>query len=77
MGPLIDQEAVNHFLAAIEQVKAAGGDILHGGHALNNQALNQTGFFVEPTLVRAENHWNIVQEEDIRAHLICHVLPQH
>lgn len=58
MGPLIDQDAVVHFLNAISAVKAAGGKILAGGHDLNRE-----GSFVEPTLVEAENHWSIVQQE--------------
>lgn len=58
MGPLIDQQAVAHFIQTIEQIKTAGGNILVGGTALNKK-----GFFVTPALVEAENHWPIVQQE--------------
>lgn len=58
LGPLIDEAAVNHFQKAIEAIKAEGGEILFGG-----KVLKQPGFFVEPTLVTAENHWKIVQQE--------------
>lgn len=58
MGPLIDQAAVHSYVAAIEEVKKEGGEVLCGG-----QALNRVGHFVEPTIVRAQNHWPIVQRE--------------
>ncbi|ULA63518.1 MAG: Aldehyde dehydrogenase family 7 member A1 [Nitrospira sp.] len=58
MGPLIDQNAVAAYRAAIEEIKQEGGEILYGGHVLN-----RPGYFVEPTIVRADNHWPIVQRE--------------
>jgi aldehyde dehydrogenase (NAD+) len=58
MGPLIDKKAVEKFLDAIEKIKKAGGKILSGGNAVKIP-----GYFVEPTLVEAENHWDIVQSE--------------
>jgi aldehyde dehydrogenase (NAD+) len=58
MGPLIDQRAVDQFSNAIADAKKQGGKLLVGGHALK-----QPGFFVEPTLIEAENHWEVVQRE--------------
>jgi aldehyde dehydrogenase (NAD+) len=58
MGPLIDEKALEEFRMTLEEVKADGGKILFGGNVLEG-----TGFFVEPTLVRAENHWKVVQRE--------------
>jgi len=59
MGPLIDQQAVEHFKKAIVRIKDAGGQIVFGGNFLS-----QAGFFVQPTLVcDVKNHWDIVQEE--------------
>lgn len=58
IGPLIDQKAVENFEHAISRVKALGGEILVGG-----TSLNQTGFFVSPTIAVANNEWDIVQEE--------------
>lgn len=58
MGPLIDQQAVEHFKDAMMQVSKAGGDILYGG-----AVFERNGFFVEPTIVRAEHDWEIVQRE--------------
>ena len=58
MGPLIDQGAVDDYLSAISKAKEEGGEVLYGGNIINRE-----GFFVEPTLIRAKNHYNIVQEE--------------
>ncbi|GAB4173334.1 MAG: aldehyde dehydrogenase family protein [Wenzhouxiangellaceae bacterium] len=58
MGPLTDENAVQRYLEAIEAAKRAGGEVLYGG-----RRLDRPGHFVEPTLIRAENHWDIVQQE--------------
>lgn len=58
MGPLIDQSAVETYRAALEDIQKEGGEILRGGHLLN-----RPGHFVEPTIVRAQNHWPAVQRE--------------
>ena len=70
VGPLIDQAAVQTFRQAIDEVKKEGGEILYGGHVLN-----RPGYFVEPTIVRAQNHWPIVQRETFAP--ILYVLPFH
>ena len=58
MGPLIDPQAVARYESAVSAARAAGGEILYGGHVLK-----QPGNFVEPTIVRARNDWQIVQTE--------------
>jgi aldehyde dehydrogenase (NAD+) len=58
MGPLIDPGAVQRYLAAIQAVRAAGGELLYGGNVLKGP-----GNFVEPAIVRAHNDWPIVQSE--------------
>jgi aldehyde dehydrogenase (NAD+) len=58
MGPLIDARSVVSFEAAIERAIASGGQVLTGGHALPRD-----GNYVEPTIIRASNDWDIVQEE--------------
>ena len=58
MGPLTDEAAIERYMDAIEQAKAAGGELLTGGNRVEGD-----GYFVEPAIVRAENHWDIVQEE--------------
>ena len=58
MGPLIDQSAVDDYLAALDRARKEGGEILYGGNVLDRE-----GFFVEPAIVKAKNHYDIVQEE--------------
>jgi aldehyde dehydrogenase (NAD+) len=58
MGPLCSQDAVNRYQAAIEAVGKAGGQVLTGG-----KKLDRPGFFVEPTIVKAKNEWDIVKSE--------------
>ena len=58
MGPLTDENSVKRFEQAVERAREAGGKVLTGGKRIDGD-----GFFVEPTLIRAENHWDIVQEE--------------
>jgi aldehyde dehydrogenase (NAD+) len=58
MGPLIDQVAVQRFRETLEEIQKEGGEILCGGRVLPGP-----GYFVEPTIVRAENRWPVVQRE--------------
>lgn len=58
MGPLIDEDAVNKYLKAIDTLRTHQAEILCGGNRIN-----KTGYFVEPTIVVAENDWPIVQTE--------------
>jgi aldehyde dehydrogenase (NAD+) len=60
MGPLINKAAVENYLQAITLAKKEGGKILQGGKIYS--ALHQ-GYFVEPTIISAKNHWHIVQRE--------------
>ena len=58
MGPLVNQEAVNAYSNALDEVKKSGGEILYGGNPIDNP-----GFFVEPTIAKVKNDWQIVQDE--------------
>ena len=58
MGPLVNRKAVDDMVAALEKVKAEGGEILYGGGVLK-----RPGFFVEPTLVAATGDMPITCEE--------------
>lgn len=59
VGPLIDDDAINNYLNAIEAIKKEGGQVLFGGEKLNELE----GCYVKPTIAEAEPHYNIVQEE--------------
>ena len=58
MGPLVNKNAVNDFSNAIERAIENGGEILYVGTTIDGP-----GNFVTPTIVSAENDWDIVQEE--------------
>ncbi len=62
VGPLIDKDAVNMYLAAIEKAKAEGGNVLVEGGVLEGEGY-ESGCYVKPAIIEAENHFEIVQEE--------------
>ena len=58
MGPLVSQNAVDDYFTAIDKAKSNGGKILYGGNKKSKK-----GTFVEPTIIEANNDWDVVQEE--------------
>ncbi len=62
VGPLIDKDAVNTYLAAIEKAKAEGGNVLVEGGVLKGEGF-ESGCYVKPAIIEAENHFEIVQHE--------------
>jgi aldehyde dehydrogenase (NAD+) len=70
MGPLIDPSSVIRFEAALEKALASGGQILHGGHVID-----RPGNFVQPTIVKAMNDWQIVRDETFAP--ILYMIPFH
>ncbi|HEY3808647.1 MAG TPA: aldehyde dehydrogenase family protein [Steroidobacteraceae bacterium] len=58
VGPLIDVQAVRAYQRAIEAARTAGGELLVGGKVREG-----AGNFVEPAIVLAQNHWEIVRHE--------------
>lgn len=62
IGPLIDMDAVNTYLAAIEKAKAEGGKVLVEGGVLSGEGY-ESRCYVKPAIIEAENHFEIVQHE--------------
>ncbi len=62
IGPLIDTDAVNTYLAAIEKAKAEGGKVLVEGGVLSGEGY-ESGCYVKPAIIEADNHFEIVQHE--------------
>ena len=62
VGPLIDKEAVNMYLNAVEKAKEEGGDVLVEGGVLVGKGY-ESGCYVKPVIIEAKNHFQIVQEE--------------
>ncbi len=62
VGPLIDTDAVDNYLHGIEAAKKEGGKVLVKGQVLTGEGY-ESGCYVKPCIVEAENHWDIVQHE--------------
>ncbi len=62
VGPLIDIDAVNMYLDAIEKAKAEGGKVLVEGGVLSGEGY-ESGCYVKPAIVQVDNHFQIVQHE--------------
>ena len=62
VGPLIDQDAVKNYLHAIEAAQKEGGKVLVEGGVLRGPGY-ESGCYVKPCIIEAENHFAIVQHE--------------
>lgn len=62
VGPLIDKGAVQDYLNAIEKAKQEGGKIIVEGGVMEGEGY-ESGCYVKPCIIEAENHFHIVQEE--------------
>ncbi len=62
VGPLIDQDAVAAYKQAIAQAIEQGGKVVVEGGVLTGEGY-ESGCFVKPCIIEAENHLAIVQHE--------------
>lgn len=62
VGPLIDQNAVEAYLSALDAAKEQGGKILVPGGVLSGKGY-ESGCYVKPAIVEANNDMAIVQHE--------------
>lgn len=62
VGPLIDKDAVNMYVAAIEQCKKEGGRFVVEGGVLEGKGY-ESGCYVKPCVAEAEPGYMIVQQE--------------
>lgn len=62
VGPLIDSDAVDMYLKALEKAKEQGGVILTDSGRLEGSDY-QSGCYVKPAVVEASNDFDIVQQE--------------
>ncbi|MBV1909295.1 MAG: aldehyde dehydrogenase family protein [Kangiellaceae bacterium] len=62
VGPLIDQASVAAFSNAIESAVKEGGKLLCGGNVLSGGE-HDSGCYVEPAIIEAENQYEMVQHE--------------
>lgn len=62
VGPLIDKDAVNAYLDAIEKCKSEGGKFIVEGGVLKGKGF-ESGCYVKPCIAEAKNEMQIVQHE--------------
>ncbi len=62
MGPLIDKQAVDNYLKALDKVVEEGGTIVKEGGVLEGEGY-ETGLYVKPAIAEGEIHYEIIQEE--------------
>jgi len=62
VGPLIDKAAVQMYLDALAKADKEGGNVLVPGEVLSGEGY-ESGCYVRPAIVEAENHFEIVQHE--------------
>lgn len=62
VGPLIDKHAVKMYENALAEAVKEGGKILVEGGVLSGKGF-ESGCYVKPAIVEAENHFEIVQHE--------------
>lgn len=60
MGPLIDKDAVDNYFNAVRRAGEQGGKLLTDARLLTEF---ESGCYVTPVIIEAENHWQVVQEE--------------
>jgi len=68
MGPLVNESAVDVYKNAMDVLEKVGGEVLCGGNSIDRD-----GFYVEPTIVKAKNDWQIVQDETFAP--ILYIIP--
>jgi aldehyde dehydrogenase (NAD+) len=62
VGPLIDKDAVNNYLNALEAIKKEGGKMVVEGGVLSGTGY-ESGCYVKPAIAEARNEMAIVQHE--------------
>ena len=62
VGPVIAKDAVEMYKKALEQAKAEGGNVIVEGGVLTGEGY-ESGCYVKPAIVEAENSFKIVQHE--------------
>jgi aldehyde dehydrogenase (NAD+) len=62
VGPLIDKDAVQLYVDALEKAKKEGGNVIVEGGVLEGAGY-ESGCYVKPAIVEAKNEFEIVQHE--------------
>ena len=70
MGPLINEQAVDLFSAAIERAASEGGTVLYGGKVLSGFP---SALYVEPTIILAHKGMELIRQETFAP--ILYIIP--
>lgn len=62
VGPLIDQDAVNMYLRAIDEAKQSGAKMVVEGGVLQGEGF-QSGCYVKPCIIEAQEQYAVVKRE--------------
>jgi aldehyde dehydrogenase (NAD+) len=62
VGPLIDKDAVQSYLSAIEKCKSEGGNFVVEGNVMDGQGF-ESGCYVRPCIAEVQPNYQIVQNE--------------
>ena len=62
VGPLIDKDAVQQYLNALEKIKQEGGNFVVEGGVLDGEGY-ESGCYVKPAIAEVKPHYEIVQHE--------------
>lgn len=62
VGPIIDTIAVDLYSNAIKKAQEEGGNVLCGNEVISGEGF-ESGCYVKPTIVEAQNNYSIVQDE--------------
>lgn len=64
VGPLIDKVAVNAFKEAIKSAESEGGKLIFGGQVIDGKGY-ESGCYVVPALIEANNTYKIVRKKHL------------
>ena len=62
-GPLINERSIASMEASLAELKEKGAHVVYDGGRISMDGALAGGNFVKPTIVRAENDWDVVQRE--------------
>ena len=72
VGPLIDKQAVDMYLNALDEAVKEGGKVVVEGGVLSGEGY-ESGCYVKPAVIEAKNNMKIVQEETFAP--ILYIMP--
>ena len=69
-GPVINEEQMTSMLTSVERARAAGAEVLAGGHRLSGQGYGD-GYFVAPTLIADARPADEISQSELFGPITC------